>query len=97
MTMSESDTPVETPVPRKPLSGRCSDHSAIVVELRELKQDGRDERDRRERSFTVLESEIVKVADKLSELRVSQAKLLGGVAALLALIQIALKFLPGGG
>ena len=96
--MSDRDqTPVETPLPRRRTSKRCSDHSALVVQIMDLKEALKVEADQRERAFTVLMTKLESTTTEVSKIRVDMAKLLGGIAAVLAVVQIVLKFIPGGG
>jgi hypothetical protein len=96
--MSDRDiTPKETPIPRRYTSKRCSDHSALVVQIEGLREAMRMETEQRERAFTVLSTKLDNTTTEVSKLKVDMAKLLGGIAAALAVIQIVLKFIPSGG
>ena len=94
--MSDHITPVETPIPRR-IPKRCSDHSALVVQIENLREDIMQERERRERAFSVLATDLKSVAVEVGKIKLDMAKLLGGIAVLLAAIQIVLKFIPTGG
>lgn len=96
--MGEHDTTlIETPLPRRAASRRCSDHSALVVHINGLKEALVEERQARERAFSVLATKLDAASAEVGKLKVDMAKLLGGIAAVLAIVQIVLKFIPGGG
>lgn len=109
--MGDDDvTPIETPLPDKvkrleqlsterPMSQQrfCPDHSGLVTEIQNLKEDIVEERKRRETAFTALLGKVDQTAAEVGKLKVDMAKLLGGIGVAIFLLQIALKFIPTGG
>jgi hypothetical protein len=86
---SKTPTPAPDPI-------RCTEHKAIVGAINGMKETIMEERRQRETAFTVLNTKLETVSEKVGGIEIKMAKLLGGIAVGLALVQVALKFIPGG-